>query len=315
MRTWHNPIDEGFRQGAQTESPLIMYTSDEEPVRKHHHFMPLRQVQPKVLAPLPRQSDNLETAPPTEAQIKEQQRHEKLIKSRVSSQKWREKKKRLAAEPRTAARAAVTTVARTHLHHSMAYSDEDIEELPQDCHHYRHVGEVPWDIQKWVHCIPRSTHSLTFIRYWQQRHSIFTKYDEGIWMTDDAWFGVTPEPVAKYVSVCQILQYPAKSSPVSKIAKHISSAARAGETVLIDTFAGAGGNVIAFARHGRWQRICAIEKDPQLLRCARHNARIYGVEDKIEWFEGDCFEVLLDHFHSPLTQHSVVFASPPWGGM
>jgi trimethylguanosine synthase len=35
-------------------------------------------------------------------------------------------------------------------------------------------------------------------RYWQQRHLIFSKYDEGIWLTDDAWFEVTPEPVAKY---------------------------------------------------------------------------------------------------------------------
>lgn len=33
--------------------------------------------------------------------------------------------------------------------------------------------------------------------YWAQRYQIFSKYDEGIWLTDDAWFGVTPEPVAK----------------------------------------------------------------------------------------------------------------------
>lgn len=37
-------------------------------------------------------------------------------------------------------------------------------------------------------------------RYYHQRHQIFSKYDEGIWMTEDAWFGVTPEPVAKYAS-------------------------------------------------------------------------------------------------------------------
>jgi len=24
---------------------------------------------------------------------------------------------------------------------------------------------------------------------------IFSRYDEGIWMTDDIWFGITPEPV------------------------------------------------------------------------------------------------------------------------
>jgi hypothetical protein len=36
--------------------------------------------------------------------------------------------------------------------------------------------------------------------YWAQRYRIFSKYDDGIWLTDDAWFGVTPEPVAKLVN-------------------------------------------------------------------------------------------------------------------
>lgn len=38
---------------------------------------------------------------------------------------------------------------------------------------------------------------LTLRSYWAQRYKIFSKYDEGVWLTDDAWFGVTPEPVAK----------------------------------------------------------------------------------------------------------------------
>ena len=33
-------------------------------------------------------------------------------------------------------------------------------------------------------------------RYWQQRHTIFSNYNEGVYMTHDAWYGVTPEPVA-----------------------------------------------------------------------------------------------------------------------
>ena len=44
---------------------------------------------------------------------------------------------------------------------------------------------------------PHEIHN-NFSRYFAQRYSIFSKYDEGIWMTDDAWFGVTPEPVAEY---------------------------------------------------------------------------------------------------------------------
>jgi len=48
-------------------------------------------------------------------------------------------------------------------------------------------------------------------------------------MTDDAWFGVTPEPVA------------------NKVAEDLAALTSKSKTVLIDMFAGAGGNVIAFA--------------------------------------------------------------------
>jgi trimethylguanosine synthase len=33
-------------------------------------------------------------------------------------------------------------------------------------------------------------------RYWHQRYSIFNFYDYDVYLTDDAWFGVTPEPIA-----------------------------------------------------------------------------------------------------------------------
>lgn len=36
--------------------------------------------------------------------------------------------------------------------------------------------------------------------YWHQRYQLFSKYDDGVLLTDDAWFGVTPEAVAKLVS-------------------------------------------------------------------------------------------------------------------
>ena len=52
---------------------------------------------------------------------------------------------------------------------------------PDGVHYYESVDEVPPNITK----------------YWLQRQNIFSKYDDGVWLTDDAWFGVTPEPVAK----------------------------------------------------------------------------------------------------------------------
>ena len=39
--------------------------------------------------------------------------------------------------------------------------------------------------------------SIDHNRYWAQRYRIFSRFDAGIWLTDDGWFEVTPEPVAK----------------------------------------------------------------------------------------------------------------------
>ncbi|KAI9803833.1 MAG: hypothetical protein M1825_001713 [Sarcosagium campestre] len=154
---------------------------------------------------------------------------------------------------------------------------------PDTCRHYNKLGDVPWDIQKQI------------FRYWHQRNTIFSKYDEGVWLTDDAWFGVTPEPVAL------------------KIAHHLSVHAPADHDILVDAFAGAGGNTIAFALSGRWRRIIAIEKDADVLECAKQNARVYGVYDKIEWIQGDCFRDL-DPLLEGLKERCTIFASPPWGG-
>lgn len=99
----------------------------------------------------------------------------------------------------------------------------------------------------------------------------------------------------------------------SKIAQHVSKAIDTQDKVLIDCFAGVGGNVIAFASSQQWKRVYAIEKDPKNLKCAIHNARVYGVDQYISWYQGDCFELLKNEL-SDLAPHSIIFASPPWGG-
>jgi tRNA/tmRNA/rRNA uracil-C5-methylase (TrmA/RlmC/RlmD family) len=98
----------------------------------------------------------------------------------------------------------------------------------------------------------------------------------------------------------------------STIAVHLSEAVPKDKDVIIDAFAGVGGNAIAFAREGRWRQVFAIEKDPATLKCAKHNAKIYGVDKKIVWINGDCFDVLEKRFAG--SKNAVVFASPPWGG-
>lgn len=52
----------------------------------------------------------------------------------------------------------------------------------------------------------------------------------------------------------------------------------------------------------------AIDIDPKKIECARNNAKVYGVEDKIEFMIGDFLEL------APKLKADVVFLSPPWGG-
>ncbi|KAL8667528.1 MAG: hypothetical protein Q9202_000744 [Teloschistes flavicans] len=135
------------------------------------------------------------------------------------------------------------------------------------CKHYKDIQDVPPNIRK---------------------------YDDGILMTDDAWFGVTPEPVA------------------NKVALHLAENVPASKGILIDCFAGVGGNSIAFALSGRWKKVYAIEKDENALNCAKHNADLYGVAHQISWFHGDCFQIVKNEL-ATLGPYSVIFASPPWG--
>ncbi|TQW00265.1 hypothetical protein V2A60_001365 [Cordyceps javanica] len=162
-------------------------------------------------------------------------------------------------------------------------------DLTDVCHHYEGKHEVPWDIQK----------------YFSQRYSIFSSYDDGIYMTDDAWFGVTPEPIANNIAEEM------KASPKKT-------------RVLIDLFCGAGGNTIAFAWTDRWDRIISIERDTATLACAQNNASVYGIaDDGVTWVNGDSFAFLKTLFSNPSALHpdlridldaTILFASPPWGG-
>lgn len=99
----------------------------------------------------------------------------------------------------------------------------------------------------------------------------------------------------------------------SKIAEHIAAATPRSKSILIDCFAGAGGNTIAFALSGRFSQIFALERDPSVLACAKHNASLYGVEKDIFWIQGDCFDLLRKRLKG-VQRSAVLFASPPWGG-
>ncbi|XP_066272949.1 trimethylguanosine synthase-like [Branchiostoma lanceolatum] len=120
------------------------------------------------------------------------------------------------------------------------------------------------------------------MKYWAQRYRLFFKFDHGIKMDREGWFSVTPE----------------------KIAYHIAERCRC--DLIVDAFCGVGGNAIQFAF--TCERVIAIDIDPVKLDCARHNAAIYGVADRIEFLQGDFLQL------AEGLKADVVFLSPPWGG-
>ncbi|CAF4230010.1 unnamed protein product [Didymodactylos carnosus] len=120
------------------------------------------------------------------------------------------------------------------------------------------------------------------LKYWLQRYRLFSKFDEGIVLDTEGWFSVTPE----------------------KIARHISKRCQC--DVIIDAFCGVGGNAIQFAF--TCEKVIAIDIDQKKIECAKQNARIYGVEDRIEFIQGDFMKL------APTLKADVVFLSPPWGG-
>jgi len=131
--------------------------------------------------------------------------------------------------------------------------------------------------------IPDSLSSLPHIsKYWAQRYRLFSRYDSGIRLDPESWYSVTPE----------------------KIGEHIAERCRC--DLIVDGFCGVGGNAIQFAFS--CERVIAIDIDPAKIELARHNARVYGVEDRIEFMVGNYFHIV------PNLKPDVVFLSPPWGG-
>ncbi|KAK7861377.1 trimethylguanosine synthase, partial [Quercus suber] len=76
--------------------------------------------------------------------------------------------------------------------------------------------------------------------------------------------------------------------------------------VVIDCFAGVGGNAIQFAR--TCCSVVAIDIDPKKLEFAINNAKIYGVQHCIDFIVGDFFQL------APSLKGDIVFLAPPRGG-
>ncbi len=119
-------------------------------------------------------------------------------------------------------------------------------------------------------------------KYWDRRYDLFSRFDEGVQIDKEGLYSATPEKIA------------------------LRQAEKMNCKIVVDGFCGVGANAIAFARRGAM--VYAIEKDAKRIKIARHNARIYGVDEKIKFICGDFFE------EAPKIKAEGIFLDPSWGG-
>lgn len=131
-------------------------------------------------------------------------------------------------------------------------------------------------------------------KYYSQRYNLFSRFDDGIQMDDEAWFSVTPENIAKHIS------------------DRMHQSLGEGHILILDGFCGVGGNLIQFALSSPYVRVVGVDNNPGRIEMAKHNAKIYGVQHQCEFILGDFME-LMPTFQT--ARVDAVFLSPPWGGI
>jgi len=128
----------------------------------------------------------------------------------------------------------------------------------------------------------------TELRHWRRRYQLWSKFDDGIQMDEEAWFEVTPENIGKHIAERTVMK----------------------ETIH-DCCCGVGGNSVQFALHGH--HVYSVDLNSARLRMVRNNARIYGVCSMITPLHLDVLDYIQEHKQISPSSH-VVFISPPWGG-
>ena len=147
--------------------------------------------------------------------------------------------------------------------------------------------------------------SVVHDKYWAQRRRLFKKFDEGIELDAEGWYSVTPEVVADHVA--------SRFKDASEQFKHNNNGRnnarkRKGQQstkpmVILDAFAGCGGNAIAFAKlpPSIVSHIICIDVDRTKLRKAAHNASIYGIApNRIVFVEANSVAVMERYYRDGL---------------
>jgi trimethylguanosine synthase len=121
-------------------------------------------------------------------------------------------------------------------------------------------------------------------KYWAQRKRLFSRFDAGIKLDREGWFSVTPEAIANHIA-----RRMASACTCSTFDRSDSS----GGLVLLDAFAGVGGNAIAFANRPEVSLVICVDTSIERLRLAANNCRVYNIPtEKVVFIHGDACRVL-----------------------
>jgi len=131
-------------------------------------------------------------------------------------------------------------------------------------------------------------------KYWAQRFSLFSRFNDGIQLDDESWWSVTPEKIAHH------------------IAARFHKSLGGGHLTIVDGFCGVGGNLIQFALYSPHIRVIGCDINLERLMMAKHNAKIYGVEHQCEFILGDFMSIIQSLQCQAI---DAIFLSPPWGGV
>lgn len=116
-----------------------------------------------------------------------------------------------------------------------------------------------------------------------RRRRLFSRWDEGVRADEEGLVSATPEALALRI-------------------------ARGARGVVLDGTCGVGALAIAYAREPEVTRVIAVDLDAERLAMAAHNARIYGVADRIDFVRGDVLSQLGS------VRADLLVLDPPWGG-
>lgn len=141
------------------------------------------------------------------------------------------------------------------------YFEEGTSEL-QDPNNY-YSGEL---LMHTYYTLPPSVQ-----KFWTRRYELFSKYDEGIFLSEELWYSVTPELVAKYTAQLFVKLLPTDTQ------------------YGLDVCCGGGGNTIQFARY--FESVGAIDINRTNLYCTERNCQVYGVDDKVWTLQADWAEI------------------------